>query len=46
MEENFSFEDFGMTKEEFEKEALEALKELQANGQFLNLDFNFFKEHF
>lgn len=46
MKNNVSFEDFGMTQKEFENEALEGLKELQAQGQFLDLDYNYVKKHF
>lgn len=46
MKNDISFEDFGMTQEEFKNEALEGLRELQAQGKFLDLDFNYIKEHF
>ena len=46
MKNDISFEDFGMTQEEFKNEALEGLRELQTQGKFLDLDFNYIKEHF
>ncbi len=46
MKNDISFEDFGMTQEEFKNEALEGLRELQAQGKFLDLDFNYIKKHF